>query len=167
DGNSQVGYTAPSFRGERAAIRDAIASSKDDPECIAYIEAHWTGTKIGDPNEYRPSSQAYPFQLPHKTDSVQSNIGHLDTASGIVGLIKGALILKNSIVPKSIGFTSENPQANLESSHLFVDPQNNTELPKDKKNYVGVSSFGIGGTNVHVILESDLSVENDKKEEFK
>lgn len=167
DGNSKVGYTAPSIRGERAAIKDAIASSKVEPECIDYIEAHGTGTKIGDPIEVRALSQAYHFQKPHKIGSVKSNIGHLDTASGIVGLIKGALILKNSIVPKSIGFTSENPQANLESSHLFVDPQNNTELPKDKKNYVGVSSFGIGGTNVHVILESDLSVENDKKEEFK
>ncbi|MGT2929503.1 beta-ketoacyl synthase N-terminal-like domain-containing protein [Streptococcus dentasini] len=166
DGNNKVGYTAPSVRGEYAAIKDALISSGINPEHIDYIETHGTGTKIGDPIEVRALSKAYNFQTPHRIGSVKSNIGHLDTASGIIGLIKGALILKNNIIPKSIGFTSENPQANLESSRLFVDTQENIKLPQNRKNYVGVSSFGIGGTNVHVILESCLSTENSKKEEL-
>ena len=156
DGNSKVGYTAPSIRGEKEAILMAIKNSKINPEDISYIETHGTGTKIGDPIEARALFQSYNFKTPHQIGSVKANIGHLDTASGIVGLIKGALILKNSVIPKSIGFNSENPQANLKKYNLYVNSQENTNLATESKNYVAVSSFGIGGTNVHVILENDI-----------
>ncbi|WP_057490008.1 beta-ketoacyl synthase N-terminal-like domain-containing protein [Streptococcus orisasini] len=167
DGNRKVGYTAPSIRGEREAIKSAIDSSDINVEDLVYVETHGTGTVIGDPIEIRALSQAYQFKTMHRIGSLKANIGHLDTASGIAGVIKSTLILKENIIPKCVGFESENPNLNLAKSNLFIDTESNVALVPNAKNCVGVSSFGIGGTNVHVILENyinqnDLNVRNDE-----
>lgn len=157
DGNRKVGYTAPSIRGERDAIKSAIESSDVNVEDIVYVETHGTGTVIGDPIEIRALTQAYQFKNKHRIGSLKANIGHLDTASGIAGVIKSALILKENIIPKCVGFESENPNLNLAKSNLFIDTESNVELVSNSKNYVGVSSFGIGGTNIHIILENYIN----------
>ena len=160
DGNSKIGYTAPSVHGEKSAIQMALKNSNINPEDIDYIETHGTGTKLGDEIELRALDQAYNFHSPHQIGSLKSNIGHLDTASGIAGLIKAALILQHNKIPRSVNFNSPNPQ--LESSNLFIESHKNINLTPKRKHYVGVSSFGIGGTNMHVILENDLNSSSSK-----
>lgn len=154
DGNRKVGYAAPSINGERSAIREAIKNSKIDSNQIDYIETHGTGTPLGDPIEIRALSQAYNLKSSCQIGSVKANIGHLDSASGIVGLIKGSLILHHNIIPKSVGFKTANSNINFEKANLFINNEVNNPLDPKTTHYVGVSSFGIGGTNVHIILES-------------
>ncbi|KEK15819.1 beta-ketoacyl synthase N-terminal-like domain-containing protein [Limosilactobacillus reuteri] len=160
DGNTKVGYTAPSIVGEKNAIKEALNTSKIIPEQVDYIETHGTGTKLGDQIEVRALKQAYKFKSPHQIGTIKSNIGHLDTASGIAGLIKAALMLRHNIIPKSTNFDSPNPQLKLEDAKLFIDKNKTRSLNPNEKHYIGVSSFGIGGTNVHVILENNLTFNN-------
>lgn len=167
DGNRKVGYAAPSVSGERSAISEAIKNAKIDPNQVDYIETHGTGTPLGDPIEIRALSQAYNFKASHQIGSVKANIGHLDSASGIVGLIKGSLILHHNIIPKSIGFETANSNINFEKAKLFINSEVNEQLDYKKTHYVGVSSFGIGGTNAHVILESGKKLHSlDDEQEY-
>lgn len=156
DGNRKVGYTAPSIDGQVACIRMAQKTSKVEPETISYIEAHGTGTRLGDPIEVEALNIAFRNNVKQKCaiGSVKTNIGHLDTAAGVAGLIKTALSLKYKKIPASLHFKEPNPEINFESGPFYV----NTELKEWKRNgddalRAGVSSFGIGGTNAHVILE--------------
>lgn len=154
DGNEKVGYTAPSIRGEQAAISSAIDQAGISSDDIDYIETHGTGTSLGDPIEIQALNNAYQFTKRHMIGSVKANIGHLDSASGIIGIIKTALALDRGVIPKSIGFRDPNPQARMDKNNVYVEADHNVELSKGEIHYAGVSSFGIGGTNVHVILES-------------
>ena len=155
DGKNKVGYTAPSVTGQSDAIKSAIEKSGIDVNKIRYIETHGTGTKLGDPIEMRALSRAYNIGEEHKVvvGSIKANIGHLDAAAGIVGLAKTAMILNKGIIPKSVNFESPNPQINFEKIPFYVETKENIVLNKSEKNYAAVSSFGIGGTNVHMILE--------------
>ncbi|MCT7982348.1 acyltransferase domain-containing protein [Laspinema sp. A4] len=157
DGGLKVGYTAPSIPGQAEAIAQAQALAEVDPETITYIEAHGTGTPLGDPIEIAALTEVF-SRYTDKTGfcaigSVKTNIGHLDTAAGIAGLIKTVLALKHQQIPPSLHFQQPNPQLNLETSPFYV----NATLTDWKTNGIprraGVSSFGIGGTNAHVILE--------------
>ncbi|MFF2175651.1 amino acid adenylation domain-containing protein [Lysinibacillus sp. NPDC058147] len=157
DGNEKIGYTAPSPQGVADVIRKAQAASNVDPSSISYIEAHGTGTYLGDPIEVSALKEA--FSNVQETascalGSVKGNIGHTDSAAGIAGLIKTALCLKYDKLVPSINFEKPNPDCGLKDSPFYV----NTELKAwDRKNGIprraGVSSLGIGGTNAHVILE--------------
>lgn len=157
DGALKVGYTAPSVEGQAEAIAQAQALAEVDPETITYIETHGTGTPLGDPIEIAALTQVFSLQTNQKhfcaIGSVKTNIGHLDAASGIVGLIKTVLALKHQLIPPSLHFHQPNPQIDFENSPFYV----NTTLKEWKTNgtprRAGVSSFGIGGTNAHVILE--------------
>lgn len=156
DGSSKVGYTAPSVEGQAEVIRCALENAGIVPGMISYIEAHGTGTELGDPIEIEALKEAF-----GKCDkegfcgigSVKSNIGHLDTASGIAGLIKTALALKNGLIPPTLNFNRPNPKLGLDGSPFSINDRlmewKSEKLPR----MAGVSSFGIGGTNVHAILE--------------
>lgn len=157
DGALKVGYTAPSVEGQAEAIAQAQALAEIDPETITYIETHGTGTPLGDPIEIAALTQVFSLQTDQKQfcaiGSVKTNIGHLDAASGIVGLIKTVLALKHQLIPPSLHFNQPNPQIDFKNSPFYV----NTTLKQWETNgtprRAGVSSFGIGGTNAHVILE--------------
>ncbi|MFO1432620.1 MAG: amino acid adenylation domain-containing protein [Candidatus Competibacteraceae bacterium] len=162
DGAVKVGYTAPSVTGQAQVIREAQAVAGVAPETITYIEAHGTGTVLGDPIEIEALSQAFhnsqgkdaPLVAPWcALGSVKTNIGHADNAAGVAGLIKTVLALKHGQIPPSLHFETPNPKIDFAHSPFYV----NAELAEWKANgaprRAGVSSFGIGGTNVHVIVE--------------
>ncbi|NLU93279.1 type I polyketide synthase [Chitinophaga sp. Ak27] len=155
DGRRKVGYTAPSIEGQKEVIRLAHKLARVNPATISMIEAHGTGTPLGDPIEMEALRQA--FDSPGRNccaiGSVKTNIGHLDSAAGIAGLIKTVLSLKHKAIPASLHFDTPNPKIDFANSPFYVNDVyrkwENTPLPRR----AGVSSFGIGGTNVHVVLE--------------
>ena len=158
DGSAKVGYTAPSVEGQANVIRDAIEKSGVDPDTISYIEAHGTATPLGDPIEISALTQAYRNFTDKKQycaiGSVKTNIGHTDTAAGVMGLIKTALALKHKKIPASLHFNKPNPEIDFENSPFFVNTElKDWEVPEGVPRRAGVSSFGIGGTNAHAILE--------------
>ena len=164
DGSDKIGYTAPAIDGQAKAIAEAISRANIDPQTINYIEAHGTGTPLGDPIEIAALSQA--FQTTGACEknfcavgSVKTNIGHLDAAAGVAGLIKTILALEHKKIPPSLNFEKPNPTIDFANSPFFV----NSKLSEWDKNgsprRAGVSSFGIGGTNAHVILEEAPSLE--------
>lgn len=156
DGAQKVGLTAPSVAGQAKVITSAIQKAGVDPETIEYIETHGTGTALGDPIEIAALTKAF-RQYTQATQfcaiaSVKTNIGHLDATAGVAGLIKAALAIKHSKIPPSLNFTSPNPQIDFANSPFYV----NTAL-RDWHNDArrcAVSSFGMGGTNAHLILEA-------------
>jgi len=157
DGSYKVGFTAPSVDGQAEVIAEAQAVAGIGPETITYIEAHGTGTALGDPIEIAGLTKAFRAGTGKKgfcaIGSVKTNIGHLDTAAGIAGLIKTVLCLKHGQIPASLHFRRANPQIDFVSSPFYV----NTALRKWETGAIprraGVSSFGMGGTNAHVVLE--------------
>jgi acyl transferase domain-containing protein len=163
DGALKAGFTAPSVTGQAAVIAEALANAGVGPENIGYVEAHGTGTRQGDPIEIAGLTQAYRQGTQRSgycaIGSVKSNFGHLDVASGIAGLIKTALILKTGQIPASLHFERSNPEIDFPSTPFVV----NTSLrpwPRGRQpRLAGVSSFGMGGTNAHVILEEAPAVE--------
>ncbi|HET8844236.1 MAG TPA: amino acid adenylation domain-containing protein, partial [Ktedonobacteraceae bacterium] len=156
DGNQKVGYTAPSVQGQAAVVADALAMSGIDAPTIRYIEAHGTGTPIGDPIEVTALQQVYSSYMPvgHcALGSVKSNIGHLDAAAGVAGLIKTVEALKHRMLPPSLHFTNPNPALNLEQSAFYINAALSPWETEGNPRRAGVSSFSIGGTNAHVVLE--------------
>ncbi|AFZ01576.1 type I polyketide synthase [Calothrix sp. PCC 6303] len=157
DGSGKVGFTAPSVDGQAEAIAEAIALAEIEPETIQYIEAHGTGTSLGDPIEiaaltkvFRASTEKSGFCA---IGSVKTNIGHLDAAAGIAGLIKTSLALKHQLIPPSLNFRQPNPQIDFANSPFFVNTQLKDWKPTFTPRRAGVSSLGMGGTNAHVVLE--------------
>jgi acyl transferase domain-containing protein/NAD(P)-dependent dehydrogenase (short-subunit alcohol dehydrogenase family)/acyl carrier protein len=163
DGAAKVGYTAPSVEGQAKVIAQAIAMAGVEPGTISYVETHGTGTALGDPIEIEALTQAFGGRERARLrsrcaiGSVKTNIGHLDAAAGIAGLIKTVLSLKHGVIPPSLHFQRPNPEIDFAQSPFYV----NTHLKSWKRGSTprraGVSSFGIGGTNAHVILEEALS----------
>ena len=156
DGSAKVSFTSPSVDGHTEVIALAQAQSGFDPATISYIEAHGTGTPLGDPIEIAGLTQAFGPQAKKKfcaIGSVKSNIGHLDTAAGVAGLIKTVLALKNKMLPPSLHFTQPNPRIDFANSPFFVNPALTEWLAGPTPRRAGVSSFGLGGTNAHVVLE--------------
>jgi non-ribosomal peptide synthase protein (TIGR01720 family) len=167
DGSQKVGYTAPSIDGQAEAIAEAMLLAGVEPETISYIEAHGTGTTLGDPIEIAALTKVFRTST-DKTGicaigSVKTNIGHLDAAAGVTGVIKTALALKHQQIPPSLNFTQPNPQIDFVNSPFYV----NTELTQWKSELsprrAGVSSLGMGGTNAHVVLEeAPIQVKSQK-----
>jgi acyl transferase domain-containing protein/acyl carrier protein len=157
DGNRKVGFTAPSVRGQADCIASAIKLAGIAPDSIGYVEAHGTATRLGDPIEIRALNEAFATGGENKycaIGSVKTNMGHLDAAAGVAGIIKTALSLKNKEIPASLNFREANPEIEFERGPFYV----NTGLKEWRSNgdsplRAGVSSLGIGGTNVHAILE--------------
>jgi acyl transferase domain-containing protein len=160
DGSCKVGFTAPSVDGQATAVAEAYAVAGISAESIGYLEAHGTGTALGDPIEVAALSLAFGADHPKQVcpiGSVKTNIGHLDAAAGIAGLIKSVMVLHAGEIPPTINFKKPNPAIDFANSPFFV----NTELipfrPRGTLRRAGVSSFGIGGTNAHAVLEEPPS----------
>ena len=158
DGSTKVGYTAPGVNGQAEVIAEAQAVSGVSPETITYVETHGTGTALGDPVEVEALTRAFR----HGTDakrfcaigSVKTNIGHLDAAAGVSGLIKTVLALKHRQIPPSLNFENENPRIDFANSPFYVNAElSEWKTANGEPRRAGVSSFGIGGTNAHVVLE--------------
>jgi acyl transferase domain-containing protein len=157
DGSSKMGYTAPSIDGQAQVISMAQALAGVDPDSIGYIEAHGTGTELGDPIEVAALTQAFRAGTRRNNfcalGSVKTNIGHLDTAAGIAGLIKTVLVLEHQQIPPSLHCTEPNPKLDLSNSPFYVNTTLSNWAAGSSPRRAGVSSFGIGGTNAHVVLE--------------
>ncbi len=163
DGSAKVGFTAPSVEGQVAVISEALAAAGVAAGSIGYVEAHGTGTALGDPIEVTALNKAFGLGADQGEScvlgSVKSNIGHLDTAAGIAGLIKTVLVLQNRAIPKSLHFSAPNPEIDFASGPFHVS-QALTEWPAGgEPRRAGVSSFGIGGTNAHAVLEEAPAAE--------
>lgn len=165
DGVEKVGFTAPSVEGQARVIKAALTMAEVDPETIQYIEAHGTGTQLGDPIEVSALTQVFREYTDKKgfcaIGSVKSNVGHLNTAAGVAGLIKTALALKYKQIPPSIHFKEPNPKIDFENSPFYVQTELGDWKSTDGPRRAGVSSFGIGGSNAHVILEEAPPITSD------
>jgi phthiocerol/phenolphthiocerol synthesis type-I polyketide synthase E len=157
DGDDKVGYAAPSSRGQAKVIEEAQTLADVPIDSIAYIEAHGSGTKMGDPIEIEALRTAFNKKTSKKefcaVGSVKANIGHLDAAAGVAGFIKTVLALHHKKIPPSVNFNEANPLCEFSESPFYVSTQcQDWALTSDKRR-AGVSSFGMGGTNAHIILE--------------
>ena len=157
DGADKSGFTAPSVNGQARVIAEALAVAGVDPRSVTYVEAHGTGTELGDPIELAALVQSYGRRQgdgPHcALGSVKTNIGHLDAAAGIAGLIKTVLALDRRTIPPSLHFARPNPRIDFDDSPFFVATEAREWVVNGTPRRAGVSSFGIGGTNAHLILE--------------
>ena len=157
DGKAKVGYTAPSQQGQADVIALAQAIAEIEPEDFGYVEAHGTGTPLGDPVEiaaltevFRAHTDATGFCA---LGSVKSNIGHLNTAAGLAGLIKTILVLERGQIPPTLHFERPNPRCELADSPFYVNRELLPWPRQDSPRRAGVSSFGVGGSNAHAVLE--------------
>lgn len=155
DGNRKVGFTAPSVEGQSECIKKAHQIANVSYDSIDYIETHGTGTILGDPIEIEALNKAFNYDTSYKCaiGSVKTNMGHLDAAAGVAGLIKATLAIQTKTIPPSLHYNKPNPNINFDSGPFFVNSELTKWTKKDKPMRAGVSSFGIGGTNAHLILE--------------
>ncbi len=167
DGSSKVSYSAPSVDSQSQVVVAAQAVADVHPETISYIEAHGTGTNLGDPIELAALTQAFRARTDKKQfcaiGSVKSNIGHLDTAAGVAGLIKVALSLKHKTIPPTINYSSPNPNIDFNDSPFYVNTETMDWPFFGGPRRAGITSLGMGGTNAHVVLEeAPTSPEKDR-----
>ncbi|WP_282124677.1 polyketide synthase [Algibacter mikhailovii] len=162
DGGVKGSFTAPCIEGQANAINRALHDGQISPSSISYVETHGTATPIGDPIEIEGLHKAFGKQDRNgycALGTIKSNMGHLTAAAGVAGVIKTMLALKHKKIPASLGFEKANPSIDFENSPFFV---NNTlkDWDSEGKRRAGISSFGVGGTNVHIIAEE---FENEQK----
>ena len=157
DGAGKAGYTAPSVDGQVEVIAMAQTLAGVGPRTISYIETHGTGTPLGDPIEIAALTQAFRASTSDigycRIGSLKANIGHLDAAAGVAGLIKTVLALNHRQIPPLVNFRKANPHLNLERSPFLASSSASPWTSDGSPRRAGVSSFGIGGTNAHVVLE--------------
>ncbi len=157
DGSFKVGYTAPSIEGQTAVVEEALDMAGISAETISYVEAHGTGTNLGDPIELTALTHAFRNSTQRKqycaVGSVKSNLGHLDTAAGVAGLIKTVLAMKHQQIPPTLHYQKPNPKIDFANSPFYVNAQLQAWPSNGQPRRAGVSSLGIGGTNAHVVLE--------------
>ncbi len=157
DAANRVGFTAPGVAGQSMVVRMAMAMASVEPESIGYIEAHGTGTPLGDPIEIAALTQVLSSGASRPEScaigSVKTNIGHLDSAAGVAGLVKVVLMLQHREMVPSLHYRSPNPQIDFGRSPLYVNTRTGPWPESASPRRAGISSFGIGGTNVHLVLE--------------
>src|SRR5437660_2754823 len=157
DGSAKMGYMAPSVQGQAAVIKEALAVARIAPDTVGYIEAHGTGTPIGDPIEFNGLRQAYGDAAPRRENcalgSIKTNMGHLDAAAGIAGLLKTILPLEPGYLPPHLHFEEPNPQIDFARSPFYINRTLQPWPRRDEPRRAGVSAFGVGGTNAHILLE--------------
>lgn len=168
DGNQKMSFTAPSEDGQVEVIKQAYEQAGINPETIGYVEAHGTGTLLGDPIEVGSLTRA--FETDKKQycvlGSVKGNIGHTDTAAGVIGLIKVGLSIHNKYIPATINFNNPNPKIDFEHTPFKVSAQG-VEWKRMEENTpirAGINSFGVGGTNAHMVLEEAPSKKESSEE---
>lgn len=156
DGRSTV-LTAPNGLSQQAVIRTALKNARIEPHEISFVEAHGTGTSLGDPIEVEALNAVYGGAnvdaSPCVLGAVKTNLGHLEAAAGLAGLIKTVLVLENGIIPKNLHFHKLNPQILLEDSRLSIAAEPVSWPRGTRPRVAGISSFGLGGTNAHLIVE--------------
>jgi len=156
----KTGLTVPSNLAQASLLTEAYAKAGISPNDISYLEAHGTGTPVGDPIEANALATALgkfrPKDKPLLIGSIKSNLGHLEAASGVAGLVKALHCIKHRTVPASIHFKNPNPNIPFDDWNLKVVAQT-TPLPTTGRLVVGVNGFGFGGTNAHIILESPVA----------
>jgi phthiocerol/phenolphthiocerol synthesis type-I polyketide synthase E len=157
DGLAKVGFTAPGVDGIAAAVRAAQVVADVDPASIDYVEAHGTGTPVGDPIEVRGLTKAFDLDAEKAgtvlLGAVKPNIGHTDIAAGVHGLMKVVLAIRHKLVPGTLHFTAPNPALDLPDSPFLVTAEPVPWPRSGRRRRAGVSSMGLGGTNVHVVVE--------------
>ncbi|OLR94124.1 type I polyketide synthase [Actinokineospora bangkokensis] len=156
DGSAlKAGFAAPSVEGQARVITAAQVVAGVEPETIGYVEAHGTATQVGDPIEITALTQAFGTDRTGycAIGSVKANIGHLDAAAGIAGLMRAALAVHHAQIPPNAGFRAPNPLLGLETTPFYVPADACDWRPDGHPRRAGVSSFGVGGTNAHVVLE--------------
>jgi amino acid adenylation domain-containing protein len=157
DGSDKIGFTAPSVEGQAEAIATAIANAAVDPSTIGYIECHGTATPLGDPIEFNGLTRVFAQDAPEPAacalGSVKGTIGHTDAAAGVTGLIKTALALRSAKIPPMPSYRQPNPRIKLDGSPFYIPTTVIDWPPGQTPRRAGVSAFGVGGTNVHVVLE--------------
>jgi amino acid adenylation domain-containing protein len=157
DGSAKVGYTAPSVEGQARVIALAHEAAGVNPETIGYIEAHGTATPLGDPIELAALTQAFHAHTKNQEfcaiGTAKTNVGHLDIAAGVTGLIHAAHIVRHGIFPPTLHFNGPNAQFDLEHSPFYVNPKRKEWKSQSTPRRAGVSAFGVGGTNAHVVIE--------------
>ncbi|WP_313674080.1 type I polyketide synthase [Mycolicibacterium sp.] len=160
DGRSN-GLTAPNAPAQRDVIARALRAADVTASSVDYVETHGTGTPLGDPIEFDALAAAYGRgEVPCALGAVKTNIGHLEAAAGVAGLIKAVLALRHSRIPPNLNFTQWNPAIDPSSTRFFI-PTTSTPWPKhDGPRRAGVSSFGMGGTNAHIVLEQGPALES-------
>ncbi len=156
DGARKIGFTAPSVQGQRDVIVAAQAMAGVTADAIGYVEGHGTATPVGDPIEVSALTKAFASTTDRTgfcvLGSVKSNLGHLDAAAGIAGLIKTVLALENELIPATLHYAGPNPLIDFDASP-FVVSGTAREWPRSgTPRLAGVSSFGVGGTNAHIVL---------------
>ncbi|MFF3002590.1 type I polyketide synthase [Kitasatospora sp. NPDC057940] len=156
DGTAKAGFLAPSAAGQEQAIRAALAAADVDAASVGYLESHGTGTRVGDPIEWSAASSVYrslgaaPGSIP--VGALKATIGHLDAAAGLAGLVKALLVLRHGYVPAIPGLSRANPLLEREDSPLALPAEAGPwRGPQPRR--AAVSSFGVGGTNVHMLVE--------------
>ena len=157
DGATKAGFSTPSVEGEARAIAEALSVARVDVESLAYLEAHGTGTPLGDPVEVQALNRVFRAATTRRgfcaLGTVKSNIGHLDVAAGVAGLIKTVLALENGAIPPSLHFDQPNPRIDFAASPFYVNRELVDWPAGATPRRAGVSAFGFGGTNAHVVLE--------------
>ncbi|MEV7124181.1 type I polyketide synthase [Kitasatospora griseola] len=157
DGSAKMSYAAPTVKGQAAVISEALQLAGVSPHEVSYVEAHGTGTPLGDPVELAALAEAMPWSGAASDrcliGSVKSNIGHLDVASGVVGLIKTVLAMEHETIPATVHFTRPNPKLALAGTRFQVAGAAAPWPRGDRARVAGVSSFGLGGTNVHAVVQ--------------
>ncbi|MBF9029162.1 amino acid adenylation domain-containing protein [Rhodobacterales bacterium HKCCE3408] len=157
DGSDKAGYAAPSIRAQAEVISAAHRAAGVTPRQVGYIEAHGTATPLGDPIEFTALQTAFAEGTDEtgfcRIGTAKTNVGHLDIAAGVTGLIKAALTLKHGVIPPLLHYTAPNPRIDFEHS-AFRPVSERTEWPRgETPRIAGVSAFGVGGTNIHMIIE--------------
>ncbi len=159
DGARKLSFMAPSVDGQARVIKQALDNAGVNAHSVGYVETHGTGTPLGDPAEFRGLSEAYGGQsaLTCYLSSIKGHIGHTDAAAGVLGLIKAAMAVERGAIPPIANYSAPNPQLPLEQSRfaLCKQPVDWSDSPLRR---AGISSFGVGGTNAHVVIEQPPAV---------
>ncbi len=167
DGSAKASFAAPSVQGQASVVLDALATAGVDVESISYIEAHGTGTHIGDPIEVKALTNAFRARTTKKSycgiGSVKSNLGHLDAAAGMASIMKLILCFEHNTLVPTLHFNSPNLQMDLSNSPFYVMDRLTEWRPGPTPRRAGVSAFGVGGTNAHVVLEEAPPVERSSR----
>jgi len=158
DGSAKVGYTAPSAAGQTAAVAAAHAMAGFDARSIRYVECHGTATPLGDPIEIAALTKAFGASTTERNfcavGSAKPNVGHLDAAAGMAGLIKTCLCVREGQIPPTLHYAEPNPRIDFARSPFYVNSELRAWPQDDPRRRAGVSAFGLGGTNVHLVLEA-------------
>lgn len=172
DGDRKTGYTAPSVIGQSECIINAQKMAGIKANQIDYVECHGTGTHLGDPIEVQALREAFEYnqakrkKQQHKTvlGAIKANIGHTDSAAGTAGLIKVVTMLQKQLIPGQVNYNEPNAELDLGSGHFEILKENRAwPLKKNQQRIAGVSSFGIGGTNAHVIIGDYIQPDKNGK----